>query len=367
MLMETGVLLYDPAVFCVGWDYQIIFLTRTRGMGWVEIAGERFTTEEGGLLLYDTVHKISVPGELLDRAGKYTVVFVEYADLKPYFPKGVEKLRKEYAFYPANGETLRIFQFADTHARVETPLELYRQVGDCDLVVLNGDINEHSYTIENFYTSFALLAGATHGERPAVYSRGNHDTRGRAARYLLDHAPTATRDGRRETCYSFRQGALWGVVLDCGEDKWDDHPEYGGAVRFHDFRWRQASYLRELIAKRTQEYAAPGVKHRIAVCHIPFVEYFEEPFGIEDAVYDEWVALLNEIGIDLLLCGHIHRAYFIPGGVEGCRRTEFPTMVASIPAVKREDGSEYYVGGLLELSAENRRAVIVPTGQTLEF
>ena len=55
-------LLYDPSVFRVGCDYQIIFRTKTKGLGWVEIDGARYTDEECGLLKYGTVHKISVPG-----------------------------------------------------------------------------------------------------------------------------------------------------------------------------------------------------------------------------------------------------------------------------------------------------------------
>ena len=45
-------LLYDPSVFRVGCDYQIIFRTKTKGLGWVEIDGARYTDEECGLLKY---------------------------------------------------------------------------------------------------------------------------------------------------------------------------------------------------------------------------------------------------------------------------------------------------------------------------
>lgn len=365
--MTDSVLLYDPAVFVVGRDYQIIFLTSTRGLGWVEIDGERYTDEEAGLLNYGTVHKIPVPGSVLNRAGKYVAVFVEYADKKPYFPEGVEKVRKEYRFTPLSGEKYRIFHFADTHARVETPLALYQKTGDCDLIVLNGDINEHSYSLENFETAFALASGASHGEKPVIYSRGNHDTRGYAAQQLVDYIPTAFRDGRRETFYSFRQGSLWGLVLDCGEDKWDANAEYGGTVFFDVFRKRETEYIRSLIENRAEEYEAEGVKTKIAICHVPFVEHFPYPFDVADEIYEEWTKLLGEIGIDLLLSGHIHRAYFIPAHTEKCRNADFPTAVCSVPAVKREDGSEYYVGGLVEIDGAHRTVKAIPDGEAWEF
>lgn len=366
--MENSILKFDPSVFVIGRDYQIIFLTETKGLGFIEIDGVRYCNEEGGLIVYDSVHKICVPGEALDKAGKYTVVFVEYLDKKPYSPVGVEKIRKEYNFYPL-GENFRLFQFADTHARVETPLELYLETGNCDIILLNGDINEHSYVIENFYTSFKLVEGAVHGERPVIYSRGNHDTRGYAAQYLFDYIPTAFRDGRRETFYSFRSGSLWGLVLDCGEDKLDTHLEYGGTVEFSSFRRRQTEYIKSLIKNKAEEYEAEGVKHKIAFCHMPFTEHHHGDFDIENETYDEWVSLLNEIGIDLLLCGHMHQAYFIPANAQGerFRAANFPTAVCSIPARNRDDGSEYYTGGVIKVEGNDRVVKIIPDGDEMKF
>ena len=367
--MINEVLPFHPAVFAVGRDYQIIFLTSTRGLGWIEIDGERYTDEEAGLLFYGTVHKIPVPGDVLNRAGKYTAVFVEYADKKPYYPEGAEKLRKEYVFRPvvAGKDKIRIFQFADTHARTVTPLELYRQTGDCDLIVLNGDINEHSYELKNFETAFELASGASGGEIPVLYSRGNHDTRGYAAQDLVSYIPTAFRDGRRETFYSFRQGPVWGLVLDCGEDKYDTNAEYGGTILFDTFRKRETEYLKSVIAHKAEEYEAEGVEVRIAVCHVPFVEHFQHPFDVASEIYEEWTALLGEMGIDLLLAGHMHRAYFIPAHTPDKRNAPFPTAVCSIPGVKREDGTEFYVGGLVEITPTRRTVQPVPLPDVWEF
>jgi len=366
--MEEKILRTDPCVFVVGHDYQIIFLTETNGIGWIEIDGERFTDEECGLLKYGQVHKIPVSGEVLNKAGHYTVVFVEYKEKKPYYPKGEEKVRKDYAFYPAcTGDDFRLFQFADTHAQVKNPLELYEKCGECDLILLNGDINEWSDKIEHFYTSYELAGAASRGERPVIYSRGNHDTRGHSAELLADYIPTAFRDGRRETFYSFRQGSLWGLVLDCGEDKYDHNVEYGGTVFFNAFRERETKYLKSLIENAEREYNAPGVKHRIAFCHVPFVEHFEYPFDVADDIYDEWTKLLSEMGIDLLLCGHMHRAYFIEPHDETRHDAAFPTAVCSIPSRTDENGNKYYTGGMITVKGDTRYAEIVPDGTKMTF
>lgn len=368
--MDEKILRTDPCVFVVGEDYQIIFLTVTNGIGWIEIDGKRYTDEECGLLKYGMVHKIPVPGEALNSSRSYTVVFIEYKEKTPYFPKGEEKLRREYKFYPActdSDGSFRLFQFADTHARVNTPLELYRSCGECDIILLNGDINEWSDKIEHFYTSYELAGAAAKGERPIIYSRGNHDTRGHSAELLADYIPTAFRDGRRETFYSFRQGALWGLVLDCGEDKYDYNEEYGGTVFFDAFRERETRYLESLILNADKEYNAPGVKHKIAFCHVPFVEHFNFPFDVADEIYGKWTALLNQMGIDLLLCGHMHRAYFIEPHDSRMHDAAFPTAVCSIPSSKDENGREYYTGGMITVSNGERWAEAVPLGKRIKF
>ncbi|MBO5269618.1 MAG: serine/threonine protein phosphatase, partial [Clostridia bacterium] len=77
-----------------------------------------------------------------------------------------------------------------------------------------------------------IAAGVTKGRIPVVFARGNHDTRGKYAERLANHTPTD--NGR--SYYSVRLGKLWMLVLDCGEDKNDDHAEYGHTMCCHAFR-----------------------------------------------------------------------------------------------------------------------------------
>lgn len=362
--MQDSVLRFDPTVFAIGHDYQIVFLTATEGIGWIEIDGERFTDEECGLLQFGCVHKIPVSGALLNRVGQYTVVFHEYEEIRPYRSVGVEKVRKTYPFYPVVGDSFRLFQFADTHAREESPLKTFASVGGCDLLLLNGDINEHSATADRFDTLFRLSADAVHGERPVIHARGNHDTRGQAARRLPDYVPTVCRDGRRETFFTFRQGPLWGLVLDCGEDKRDDHVEYGGVVLCDTFRRRETAFLESVLANAEQEFHAPGVLYRVAFCHVPITEKMPAPFDTASDIYDHWVGLLNRMDLHLLLSGHMHHAYHIPPHTPGKRDANFPTAVLSIPAVPTKDG-DVYVGGLLTAQNGQITAEAVPNPEHL--
>lgn len=360
---------FDPMVYLIGQDYQIVFITSTMGLGKIEIGDWVFTDEEAGLPAYGNVHKISVDGRVLDEAGAYTVVFKEYVEKPPYFPKGVETVRKTYRFSPmvSNGHC-HLFHFADTHSCVEKPLDVFHRYcaanGDVDGIILNGDISNHSDTADCFDIMFAIASGSVHGEKPILLSRGNHDTRGLSAPMLLDYIPTRYCGHRRETFWTFRSGNVWGLVLDCGEDKADDHEEYGGTVLFEAFRARQTEYLHSVIANARQEYAAEGVEHRIAICHIPFVDRFHGPFDIANEVYDEWVELMNAMGIDAMICGHTHSVYFLPPHSEGKRNADFLTAVCAHPSIPRL--GNVYTGGAIVIEDGRREIRVVTDGEIVD-
>ena len=111
--------------------------------------------------------------------------------------------------------------------------------------------------------------------------------------------------------YTFRIGKLWGVVLDCGEDKKDDHPEYGGLVNFEGYRQAQTSFLKRIISDSDCEYNAPGVEYRIGVCHIPFPT---EKYPPSPEVYNDWTELCSQMNLDVMISGHLHRAFIQRAG-----------------------------------------------------
>lgn len=68
---------------------------------------------------------------------------------------------------------------------------------------------------------------------------------------------------------------------------------------------------------------------------------------------------------DLLVCGHMHRAYFVQPHTEGCRDADFPTAVMSIP-VHDENGRRIYTGGAVVKENGERYAAIVSGGDVSE-
>lgn len=304
----------SPAVFAVGREYQIMVPVNENSLFWVEIGGEKFFDEQNGIMRsICSTHRVKVPMEVLDKAGEYTTCERVIIDRKPYFPEIKDAERKTFKFYPVPEENARVYHVADAHNMIDEPVKAAELFGRIDLLVMNGDIPDHSGDIKNYDTIYKIAELLTGGSVPIVFARGNHDMRGYFAELFAEHTPSLNGN----TYYSFRVGSIWGMVLDCGEDKDDSNAEYGGTVCCHEFRRRQTEYIKEIIKNAGQEYEEEGVKHKIIVCHNPFTYLQEPPFDIEREIYTEWAGLISEnIKPELMLCGHVHKLFVSKSGSE---------------------------------------------------
>lgn len=304
---------YEPAVFAVGNNYQIAVTTKAKAFVSIKIGGSVFVDDSNGILCSSSkTHIIEVPQELLDREKRYTVIEKGIIKRLPYFSRTRADKFYEYDFIPVTSKAPKCYHIADTHNAVSVPVAAAQAFGDFDFLILNGDIPNDTGKPENLYTVFDIISHLTHGTKPVVFSRGNHDLRGVCAEMFAQYTPS--RDGK--TYYTFRLGGLWGICLDCGEDKPDDHEEYGFTVACHQFRLKETEYIKQVIADAENEYAAPGVTHKLVIAHNPFTRRYEEPFNIEEDIYSEWASLLKEnVEPDVMICGHTHRfSVDRPGG-----------------------------------------------------
>ena len=342
---EEPTLLCHPGVFLVEQDYEIILICRRDAMASVVVDGLTFTDNVNGVMRTDTeVHKIKVPMALLDKARRYRVHLAPLADHCNYYPKPEPTEAYEYDFTPVPTEgEVKAYVLADTHGNTVTPAETALAQEPMDLLILLGDIGDSAATREQVTTLHYLTAAVTGGRFPAVYIRGNHDTRGYMAEHLMDYIPT--RNGA--TYYTFRAGPVWGVVLDCGEDKPDTNVEYGlpesgGVADFKPFRHAQTAYLKSLVANAENTYAAKGITRKVALCHINFTRT-DRPFNDKNPeIYEAWIASLNEIGIDLLICGHEHKVGIQPDSdYHGDPVPTFKTLLTAA----HQDHPEHLRGG----------------------
>ena len=314
---------FHPTVFCVKDTYQIIFLTEKPGMGWVEVGGRKYIDAQNGLMRWnDEMHRVTVPRRALDEAGAYAVCYQEMEDRKPYYPVHGDTVRRRYAFYPVrSGEDTRICYLADTHGKTDGPMACAKQ-RPFDLLIMGGDIADHNSKKEDLWVLFKICSGAAMGEKPVIFSRGNHDTRGRMAEYL----PGMIGTDQGNTYFTVEQEGLFALVLDAGEDKPDSSVEYGGTTCFEAFRRQETEWLEKVYEEgRWKECPV-----RIAVCHMPFLLKQKPPFDIEEELYAYWTELLNKMGVQYLICGHMHQLMVLrPGDEQLIARPDFVTLVGS--------------------------------------
>lgn len=202
-----------------------------------------------------------------------------------------------------------------------------------DFLLWNGDatndINRQERLVEQFISPAGKPFAAS---TPLFLGRGNHDVRGRDARFLADIITGP--EGRYY--YAFRQGPLACLVMDTGEDKPDATPVYAGLNDFASYRTEQARWLAEVIKQPWFRRAA----FRVAFLHIPLVWETEIPAhwpgvwgaGIKGWIcedgYNKWHDLLCKGKVDLVISGHTHQPAWFPAN----RNRYYAQLIGGGPA-----------------------------------
>lgn len=329
-----------PAVFAVGNEYQIMVEGERESLMYVKVGDQVFYDESNGIMnSLSPVHRVNVPMNILDNAGEYTIAIRPIIERKVYFPETEELKEYKFKFRPIPQKDIRIYHISDAHSWVEQPIAAANTFGNIDLLILNGDVIDSSGDPEMFSNIYEICSSVTRGEVPVIFSRGNHDMRGNYAEKICDYIPS--RNGK--TYYTFRCGSIWGLVLDCGEDKDDNHEEYGHMVASHIFRLRQTEYIKNIIENSEKEYAAEGVKTKLIICHNPFTRQLASPFNIEEEIFSEWAKLLKDnVKPDLMMCGHLHATAVYP---VGCKYDHLGQPCPVVVASDRLSKENVFVGG----------------------
>lgn len=314
-----------PAVFAVGDHYQILIPSRKSCIMWVKVGSETYYDANCGVMnALVKVHRVQIPRTVLDKAKSYAVCRKQVFWRRPYFTKTGKTQEKTFAFRPVPDVGARAYHIADAHNHVDGPIRAAKAFGKIDFLILNGDLLDYTSCPRKYDNIYKLCDALTGGEIPVVFARGNHDMRGRFSERFTEYAPSDM--GR--TYYSFRLGSIWGVVLDCGEDKADDCAEYGSTIACHSFREEQTHFLRQAV--ENEEYAKPEIQTRLVICHIPFTQKDAPPFDIEQEIYTQWADLLRKIDPHLMICAHTHVAEVrLPGCDTDDLGQACPVVIAS--------------------------------------
>ena len=329
-------LLTNPCVFAAGDTYQIFVPVKNESVMWIKIGEKCYYDESNGVLRsLSRVHKITVPMKALDEAKKYTVYNQEIKGRrKAYFNKMKPVQEYSYDFRPVEGDEVRCYHIADTHNRVNEPIKAAEVFGKIDFLILNGDVPNDCGRIKYFNSIYEIVGRITGGNIPAVFVRGNHDIRGSYAEIFGDYIPTINGN----TFFTFRVGNIWGLALDCGEDKPDTNPEYGGTICCHAFRERETEFIEKVADCPCHKDET--IMKKLLVAHNPFTMRYPEPFNIEEELYTYWAKVIKEkIKPDLMICGHLHKTGVHPVGGKLDAFGQPCTMI-----VGSKPGKGYYMG-----------------------
>ena len=305
----------EPTVFVSENCYQIIWETAQPSTAWVDVGGVIYTDNLAGNIRWDQrVHKVEVPYEALDAAKSYEIHYRHMiAKIAGYPMLQGKECSKRYTFRPIDlSDGLQIYNISDSHSNLNPAATVAGYWGDTlDLLILNGDMVQDPNSISALNDVMEFAAAVTHGTRPVLYARGNHETRGT---YQLEFDRWVGAPGPDRYYFTTRLGPLWIAVFDAGEDKIDEHEEYSGLADFNAYRAKETAYFENVVANAAKEFDAPNVEYRLLVSHIPVGENKDA----YRATQEKWMALANQMKLDLSISGHWHRLeYYTPGSYNG--------------------------------------------------
>ncbi len=314
IVVTHGPYLIDPATDAI----TVVWFTNNPSLSWVDYCGDgNFGTfpnwggypktvknSNHGLIEANTTrHVIRITDLKPGTAYKYRVTSKEIREFNPYEvlygDTFVSDVRGFTTLDPRK-ETFSFGLITDIHEKATKLDTLLQQIptDSLDMIFYNGDMLNWIGAEERIFNGF-LDVSVDHfaKEKPFIFIRGNHETRGPAARGLFSYFPHSS----GKFYHAFSQGNVHFTILDAGEDKPDDHPVYAGLVDFDNYRTEQQEWIAKVF--KTTEFI--NARYKIVLVHIPpFSE--SKGHGGKD-ITQKWGPIFNEAGIDLILSGHHHR------------------------------------------------------------
>lgn len=343
---------FNPCVFVIDDEYEILVVTQKNGIISVDVDGVDYYEDNSGVLSSEKNYaRIRIPQNALDQTKKYYVTYKEAINRKGYFSEIGERQIEGFEFKPlTKTENINIYHIGDVHYGYDFAKLTAQYFGDdTDLFIFNGDIGEVE-TVDNYYETIEFVAQVTGGKIPAIFTRGNHDARGKLAERYTDFFPS----NGKNTYYKFSIGCLKGLVLDCGEDKKDDHYDkkypmpwvYNGVNNFSAFRRRELKWLQNTNFNEDGKITF-AISH---ICPVMTTKKHGTCFDIERECYAEWSRELERLGIKFMVTAHEHHCWIAD------KDYEFNTQQHSYPVIV---GSKLYRERYVKREGEQHSRVVV--------
>ena len=307
----------------VGNGITVMWETTVPAYCWVEYGTDTTqlkrarTIVDGQVVCNNYLHKIRIDSLQPGQKYYYRVCSQEillYQAYKKVFGNTAQSAFSEFTLPATDTDSFTAVVFNDLHQHTQTFRALCQQIKNVnyDFVVFNGDCVDDPVD-HNQATSFIseLTEGVCGDRIPTFFMRGNHEIRNAYSIGLRDHYDYV---GDR-TYGSFNWGDTRIVMLDCGEDKPDDHWVYYGLNDFTQLRNEQVDFLKKELSSK--EFKKAG--KRVLIHHIPL-------YGNDgkNLCANLWTKLLEKAPFNISLNAHTHKYAYHPKGELG---NNYPVII----------------------------------------
>jgi len=287
----------------------VMCITNLPAYSWVEFGetnalGQKAHSVTNGLVdAYNRVNRIKLNNLKPGTKYYYRVVSKEITGFEPYkltYGNTLESEVHSFTMPAERSENMRCLIMNDIHDRPKSIPHLVQMNGTdpYDFVFFNGDVFDYQsdeqqivdHMLQPCISSFAT-------EKPFMYVRGNHETRGKYSRDL-HHYFTTPQDNQY---YTFTWGPVHFTVLDTGEDKTDDTPVYAGIVDFDAYRKEQQLWLQEVMQSKAYKKA----KYKVVLMHIP--PFYSGDWHGTMHCRELFNPVFNKNRVDMVISGHTHK------------------------------------------------------------
>ena len=299
----------------------IMWETTIPAYSWVEYGTDTTNLSRKRLIIdgqaefNESIHKIRLENLTPGQTYYYRVCSQEILQYKAYSKKFGNTAKSEFYSFTmpqADTDSFTAVIFNDLHQRANVFQALLKQVEnvDYDFVVFNGDCIDDPANHAQATRFVKLLTEGVHGDRtPTLFIRGNHEIRNAYSIGLRKHFDYVG----GKTYGAFNWGDTRIVMLDCGEDKTDDHREYSGLNDFTQLRQEQVGFLQQELASKAFKQA----DKRILIHHIPL-------YGCDNLCKDLWEPLLKKAPFHVAINAHTHQFAHHP---KGSLENNYPVII----------------------------------------
>jgi len=321
-VMRTEPYLQNPSTD----GMTVMWITNVPCRSWVEYGTDSTSMQrartfaEGEAIANNKINKIRVDNLQPGTKYYYRAVSQEITLYQPYRKEFGDTVRTPLHSFTTWDNSRKDFTaviFNDIHDNYPLFDQLYAQVKGVgyDIVIYNGDciadVQSESNAIRSISHYCEKMKGA---DIPSIFIRGNHETRGGYSMFLWN---LLDKKGGVHSYGAFNIGDTRFVLLDCGEDKPDDHWVYYDMNDFIHYRQDQAEFLKKEFASKEFSKAAK----RVLIHHIPIYGKNLDKYA---PCKDLWEPILSKMKFNISLNAHTHRYEYIPIGKD---KNIYPVLI----------------------------------------